>query len=693
MKFLAFCLSRLCLTATARSLLILALIGLWACDDSASADPPRTGGEADTGGAGGAVPDAGPDAGPVEQTVEITDPMEGAVIAGRFVGVSGRVVGPIQAVTVNGQAAAVNNGQFTLRLELESGSHELVAQAGEATDRVRITVDTAPPRIDITAPARATYTDVGQTDMSFTITDDAGLSEVLFGGDLGVDPAGGPDFSLPGLPLAIGWNILRLEATDSAGNKAREHVAVLHGNTQDPTALIPAALRLHVGPAGFDALEAVALDLLAGQNLTALVPNPVFDSGPFRAEVTNITYMNPTMELTPEPGQVRVRLRLEQVIIALGLFVNDNQAYEVGAGAGAVEITGLLIPRVEAGEIIVRFVDLQVAFTELEVQAGGVPEFENNPAEGRALVEEIAGEVVGLLANRFIPDLLAGLLARLAEPFELELLGAQLALRLVPDVIVVSAQGLSARVSVGVDLANPAPGEPGLAGYVATRVPWDGVPTTDGVGIAVDDDLINLLLYQVWRAGVLFPRLDSASELGAEAGLVTGLLGNLVRRAYPDIDAETPIAVGTRLPLPPMVSVRKENGAVGLVLGVGDLEVDVDTDNAADRDLLEGAASLELRTAIGVTAGDEPGSLALDLEVIDSITAFDVTTAALRGEAEASVEEPINSLLGRLGALLPGLLRDFSIPTLGFVTFVDLRADAVGPDGSFIGLFGNIAAP
>ncbi|MEZ4467304.1 MAG: hypothetical protein R3F43_23370 [bacterium] len=48
---------------------------------------------------------------------------------------------------------------------------------------------------------------------------------------------------------------------------------------------------------------------------------------------------------------------------------------------------------------------------------------------------------------------------------------------------------------------------------------------------------------------------------------------------------------------------------------------------------------------------------------------------------------PLNNLLGRLGVILP--VRIF-IPALD-VTFTDLRVDTVRPDGTFIGIFGDVA--
>lgn len=673
---------------------------LVACDDDpAPRDEPRgmggAGGVAGMGGGGGAGgggPGGTPgEPEPVPTMISIDSHRDGDVVAGPFVDVSGTYTGPRSAITVNGEAATVEGATFTARVLLDAGPNTLIASGGGVEARVEIQVDAEPPRIDIQSPIRGTWTEAAQLDLLFRITDDAGLARVIFDGDRDVDPGLGPDFALNGLPLAAGLNILRLEAFDVPGGHAKEHVTILQGPLQDADVQIPGALRLHIGTAGIDSLEQVALRLLRERDLVALIPNPLFEEGPFRAEVTAIEYRDPpSLELIPGNGTLNVEARLEELVIRIGLQVGDQEVYQISAGAGAVTITGEVTPRARDGRLFVPINDLEVVFTDLQVQPGGVPQFEENPAEGQSLIEELASSAIRVLAEQYLPGLIGDLLGRIDEPIDLSLLGANLQVQFAPDVVVVSPRGLSIRVDAGVIfLGDPPPG-PSLPGYVGTRQPWDGVPETDAIGIAIDDDLLNLLLFQIWRTGVLLPRLDQQSDLGGQIALVNNLLGTLVRRAHPDLPANTPIALETTLPLPPVVKVQKADGAVGLTVGVGDMSLQILTDNAENRPLVNGAASLQLQTGLGVVQDAETGAIKLDLTVNETIGLFDVTDEALRGAAENEMEDQVNRLLAVAGMIIPGLLGGLEIPALDFVTFTNLRTDVSGPDGTFITVFGDV---
>lgn len=676
--------------------LVLALgLGPWACDDGASTGDPRgaggMGGGADMGGGeggGGGSPDMRM---PIPARIAITSPTNGSIVPGPFVDVTGTYTGPESAITVNGEQATLMGDAFTVRVLLDGGEQEIIASGGGAEARITVQVDAHPPRIDIQSPIRGTWTEDAQLDFLFRITDDAGLARVTFDGDREVDTGLAPDFAINGLPLANGLNILRLEAFDVPGNFAREHVSILQGPLQDPDVTIPGALRLHIGTAGLDSLEQVAIRLLREQDLTALIPNPLFEEGPFRAEVSAITWRDPPiLELTPSAGELGISIRLEELVLVMSLQIGEQEVYQIGAGAGAVTITGRITPRVRDGQIYIPLEDLEVVFTDLQVQPGDVPRFEENPEEGQSLIEELAGVTIEVLAEQYLPRLLDDLLGRIDEPIDLDVLGAQLQIRFVPDVIVVSPRGLSIRVDAGVVFLGAPPPGASLPGYVGTRTPWDGVPDTDAIGIAIDDDLLNLVLYQIWRTGVLLPRLDSMTDLGGQGALVSTVLGNLVRRAYPGLAVGTPIALETDLPLPPVVKVQKADGAVGLTIGIGDMDVNILTDNAASMHLVRGAASLQLATALGVVQDAETGAITLDLAVNETIGLFDVIDEALRGAAENEMETPVNNLLGVAGNIVPTLLGDLEIPALDFVTFTNLRTDVSGPDGTFITILGDV---
>lgn len=672
-------------------------LAVFGCDDeSAAPDEPRGMGGAGAGGQGGGGMGGqggmGPDmAVPMPAMIAITTPVANSVVPGPFVDVSGTYTGPESAITVNGEMASLEGGTFTVRVLLDGGEQVITASGGGAEDTITVQVDASPPRIDIQSPLRGTWTENGQLNLLFSVTDDAGLARVTFDGDREVDPGLGPDFALNDLPLAAGLNILRLEAFDVPGNFAKEHVAVLQGPLQDADARIPGALRLHIGTAGLDSLEQVALRLLRERDLTALLPNPLFEGGPFRAEISGISYQDPpTLELTPGNGVLSLHLRLEQLVITMSLQIGENEVYQISAGAGAVDITAEITPRVRDGQLFIPLDELEILFDDLQLRPGDVPRFDENPEEGQTLIEEVAGIAMRVVAEEYLPDLIDDLLGQIDEPIDLDVLGAQLQIQFVPDVIVVSPRGLSIRLDAGVVFLGETPPGPSLPGYVGTRQPWDGVPDTDAVGIAIDDDLLNLIMFQIWRTGVLLPRIDAASDLGGQIALVNNLLGNLVRRAHPDLPANTPIALETTLPLPPVAKVSKADGAVGLTIGLGDMSVAILTDDAAARSLVNGAASLQLNAALGVVQDAETGAINLDLVVGETIGLFDVIDEALRGAAENEMEAQVNNLLGVAGNILPALLSDLEIPAIDLVTFTGLRTDVSGPDGTFITIYGDV---
>lgn len=680
-------------------LLACALLVVAGCDDGGSSpggddgdSTPRTGPGEDAGMGADAAPE------PVTVALDITSPEEGAVLATRRVTIGGTVTPAGTAVQVDGQAATVNGTAFEAQVELEAGTHTITATAGDATDTVTVTVDPIPPRIDITAPARGTWTEAGQVDLAFTVTDESGLASVTRN-DLSVDPGLGPNFQLSGVPLSPGLNLMLLEATDAAGNSAREHVAILSGATRDPGAVLPGAARLHIGNAGIDAIERLALRVLEEQDLAALVPvDSLPDLGPFVIAVDEITYRRPaTLELTPEPERLAFRMRLEALAIQLGLRVNQRPLVPAFIGNSFVEISGYIIPSIVDGQVRIALEDIDAAFGDFEFQLREVPEFEENPQAGETFLAELATAVVEVFAAELVTGLIDQALGGLDTSFDLELLGAQLTLALIPSRIVVSQRGISVVIDGRVDLANPAPGAPAVPGYVTTPSNWTGAPQTDQIGIAVDDDFFNLFLYQIWRSGVLLPTLDQASltDAGSQLRVITSLLGTTLGQVYPDVSPRTPLRVDTELPLPIVVAVRKAGDGIGLEVGIGDLDVQVDTDEAEPRRLLEGSASIRLLGDLAVvTQPAEEGDgevLALKFTSRDTLTAFDVTNESLRGAVENSVEQPMNTLLQAAGDVVPGLLSGIPIPSLDFVSFAEIRIDAGQADPNFIEIIATLA--
>lgn len=626
------------------------------------------------------------DMGVIEVGLEVLSPTPGAFVVRRF-DVTGRVTGvgagQVPPVKVNGEDAELTGFDFLATITLPVGAQTIVVTAGSATVEVEVMVDGEPPRIDITYPPRGTYIEPGQTDMRFTVTDDLGLATLTLD-ERDIDTGLAPDFELRGLPLREGLNILQLEAYDIAGNPSREHVSALHGNLRDADEPVASAIRAHIGTEGLDQIGRVASGLLDAQDLSMLVPM-LPEAGGFAIEISSIGYRHPSrITLTPMPGELHAQIVLEAFAVQLALSIGGRPAYEVGAGAGRIEVNTVITPRVVDGQLVIEVVMLDIDFFDLDFAFGDVPDFEENPEEGQNLLEEILSDTLTVVVEDQIPELLGSALGALDAPIDLELLGAMLQLQLRPNVAVVSERGLSIRIDVTVALLNPPAQEPAIAGYIGRESVWDGVPDTDQFGLAVDDDLLNALLYQIWRAGVLFPVIDQASieEAGSTLLFVSAFFGTLVSDARPEVPRNAPLRVVTELPLPIVARVKKGGAGVGLEIGIGDLMLRISTDDADRRPLLNGATSLVLAGELGVNSVDD--ALKLALNITDLKTAFDVTDEDLRGNIENAIERQIADLLGVIGPTISDLVGGFELPSLQGVTLTDISVDAGGPDGDFI---------
>lgn len=655
-------------------LLALALVG---CSDSGGGGAGAGGG---SGGAGGGAGGALPNDGAVRLTIE--EPEDGALLATRQVRVAGTVTGSPGAVTVAGESVAVDGGAWEHTVTLEPGDHTLVVTAGDARADVSITVDPVPPTLVIEAPERGTWQAEGDLTLRFRAEDTSGLASLTLDGR-DIDTGLGPVFELP-LTLEPGLHVLRLEATDAAGNLAREHVAALIGPLRAPDEGAPSAFRLHIGPEGFDAIARTARNLIDQEDLTALLPEDGFEFDPFRLSIDRLVYDRPsTVELTAASGRLTFRLRIENVTLDLMLQSGERPPFRIGIGASAIQITGALVPAITPeGGIATAIEDLEVRFEGLAIEVGDAPDLPDDPEQREAFIERLLGEVLELVAERRLPGLLDEYLGRLTEPIDLELLGAALRIVLRPDVLVVSSNGLSARLDARVDLLDPPMAPAPLPGYLGEASDWDGVPNTPQIGLAIHDDVLNLLLFQVWRAGVLFPVIDQerVRESGGQLNLVAGFLGSLVRRAYPDVPRNTPLRLETRLPLPIVAEAAELPDGAGLEVSIGDLAVHIATDDARRRGLIDGSASLVAPASLGAELGGDEGPK-LKVTVGEVIGAFDVMTPELRGEIEASLEQPVIELLGTVGGIATALLSDIALPSFDFVTIADLRVALTGASG------------
>ncbi|MCA9546030.1 MAG: hypothetical protein KC613_16615, partial [Myxococcales bacterium] len=467
-----------------------------------------------------------------------------------------------------------------------------------------------------------------------------------------------------------------------------EHVSVLHGGLRDPEPPVGGALRIQLGTAAIDALEQVAVRLISEQDLAALLPNPLLEQ-PARISVTNANWDSLVVDLTPVAGKLDLTVALVGVNITVEIGVGQNPALPAVVGVERINVTGALVPRIVEGRLEADIPEdqLEVELVGLMVALDEIDDF-GDPNQEANLLEQVIGAALTFAISDRIPGALEGLLGRLDDPFEFSVLGATLAIELLPEVLVVSERGLGVRIGVDVNLVG-APNPPSeLPGYLSTPSAWNGVPDTDQLGVAVDDDLLNAVLFQLWRSGVLLPVIDQAfiQSGGPELNILANLLQTMAQDAEPGFDRNTPLAAVTRLPLPIAVRVRKgADERIGLELGIAGLELSLRTDDAAARTILDGSATLLVAGDLGVTVGAN-NDLGLVLEIPEGgfATAFDVVTEALRGAREAAVEARTETLLDAIGAFVPGLLQGLALPTIELVQFGAITVGTAPQDPNFL---------
>ncbi len=159
--------------------------------------------------------------------------------------IAGTVSPQAVAVTVNGIAAAVANGSFTIaNFGLHDGVNDLVAVAQDAAGNVgtaseRITVDLTPPQLSISFPAAGSVTAAASvavvglvSDLTIGTVSDTEVTVTVNGVPASVNHR---SFLAPGVPLAAGANTIVATAVDRAGNRATAQVQV----TQRPAAGAP----------------------------------------------------------------------------------------------------------------------------------------------------------------------------------------------------------------------------------------------------------------------------------------------------------------------------------------------------------------------------------------------------------------------------------------------------------------------
>lgn len=179
-------------------------------------------------------PDAAPDMAGVELAVTIDSPADGALLNQDPVVVSGTAAGAV-AVAVNGSAAVLAAGAWSIMLPLAEGEQVIEAVAtdaagGEVQAQITVTIDRTAPEITFIRPrdGGTVVSDPGAVDFAVEVCvrSEAG-AVVMVGAVAAVADVDDPTIACATAPVArLGNNRVAVTATDAAGNRGSAEIFV-----------------------------------------------------------------------------------------------------------------------------------------------------------------------------------------------------------------------------------------------------------------------------------------------------------------------------------------------------------------------------------------------------------------------------------------------------------------------------------
>ena len=590
---------------------------------------------------------------------------------------------------------ALANGRLRM---VGSGWTTIVGADGESGLSVELDVgvDRDPPAIEIAAPARASFVPApAAVVVEGHVFDDTGIDELrLFGEPVEVDAQGAFSLALPA--PEPGLHILSSEATDLAGRRAEGARAFLYGRFAEVGTWVPAALRVGLNRAFLDDDDPDLDDVAALAELYAaqasFAPGRIgLDCGGW-IDLSDLRYDPPSVDLWPRDGGIGARATVRNLSVRYdGEYCQETYVlgcqcvgFDGRATAGSVVATaGADLDAIDCRPRVAPDPsDAQV--NDLDIQLGGLASLLNpiiglfegyvrgefEAAIEAQLDEMLGGSLAGVLDGLALPEALP-----LPPPME-----GEIPLETCFSAVDFDDDGghLDADGRFPVEQVLELPEH---AGALTSPGAAPSLRGPHAVGLAVDDDLLNALLFDAWRAGLI-------EAVPLDVGALAG-------GALP-IPIEELTLTGL---LPPVVAPAKARGdGVSLTMGIGDLIVRARTELGD----LEAAVSARFPVTVGMVDSrvvlrptEDPEEVELELEILEAPPLG--AMSALLGALEELLRAQLVPLL--LGRPLEFEIPVFALDGLGVpelagraLTFTNTEVSLDGPAGEHLTVRGELVA-
>jgi hypothetical protein len=406
--------------------------------------------------------------------------------------------------------------------------------------------------------------------------------------------------------------------------------------------------------------------LIDNFDVAALLPNPLVNTDDYKVTVGNIAYSAPTVQLTPIAQGISLWARIKNFNAPISA---DGKCFFCPSANGSIKIneiriTTTVVLSIQNGQVNANLLNTQVLLLGLDVDINGIL-----GSIFDFLVDFIVGEFTSIIESAFeiqigtaIPPIIEDALGSLALNTSFQI-----------PAIVPGASAVNVQINSGMESItfNEDGGRLRLWGAATTpkniNITSKGTllrsACLSGGGESLNlegeqplqagllDDLLNQVLYALWRGG------------GLEFPVPSSLLGDTDLSSFGIQD----VALDLKLLLPPIVTAC--NAAEEPVLQVGDIEV------LASLDLFGNPVELAIyasaQAPVTITADD--GVLGLVVSDIDTVKTEVVVLTPGFASAEQAIEtlvaeELVPTLLGLIG---DDALAGFPLPEIDLSGLVD----------------------
>lgn len=621
-------------------------------------------------------------------TVVVTDDYGNTVDADWTLSVDGT-----GSTAIAGSAVSFfDEGQYTVRVDVDGTS--LFDEVGP------LLIDSSGPVIEIDTPQRGDWTEAESGTVTGTLTEDwSGIASLTINGAAATVETDG-SFN-ENVPYDWGVNVIETTAIDGDGNESVDVRAVLSGDfLPDGDAVDDGmSVRINEGTGGLGTLESLGEDLISAQDLTSLIPNPVFSDSsqscvtiPFvgtqcvtwysvNLRVSNPAFGDADLDLDPRnTGQLWATVTVDDISLrwnANGKVAGVNWSASGDITADDISVQLKTTPSVNNGNIRVQINQTNASTTNFDFDMNGalydVLSFFGVNNSINSLISGYLEDAIEDVVEDEVPDLVDDLLSDLEISESLDILGNTYTLAAEPYDIDVDNRGLN--LDLATSFTPQTTSSPWAAGALGSLFYDYGGPSwsqTPGTIVGVNGDFLNQVFTAVWAGGVLDQEVDSSS-LGLDASDLSFLFPGL-----------TTLTVQTEALLPPVV--LPGTGAEMFDLQLGDLLITLYDGTAGSGSVL---IQVYVSAFVGLDVDSDGASLSASVGTNPDLY-FDVVVPEADGLAASETEVLLETLVPLILPFVTDALGEIPIPDIQGFTITGVSVDVAGPEDGWLTLGGNL---